>query len=59
MTALNTAPDTSYRTPGYSLPGPLYTSPDAYDTDLAAVFGRVWLYVATEAEVSARSHRDR
>jgi Rieske 2Fe-2S family protein len=41
----------SYRRPGFSLPGPLYTSTEAYETDLAAVFGQVWLYVGAEAEV--------
>lgn len=41
----------AHRQPGYSLPGELYTSRAAYDTDLAAIFGRSWLYVATEAEV--------
>jgi Rieske 2Fe-2S family protein len=40
-----------YRTPGFSLPGHLYASPEAYETDLAAVFGRVWLFAAAEAEL--------
>lgn len=39
------------RRPGHSLPGHLYTSARAYETDLAAVFGRAWLFVATDAEL--------
>jgi Rieske 2Fe-2S family protein len=42
----------AYRTPGYSLPGPLYAGDEAYDADLAAVFGRSWLFVATEPEIA-------
>ena len=42
----------SLRTPGHSLPGPLYTSAEAYRTDLAAVFDRSWLFVATEPEIA-------
>jgi Rieske 2Fe-2S family protein len=42
----------STRTPGHSLPGPLYTSDEAYQNDLAAVFGRSWLFVATEPEIA-------
>ena len=56
MTTVDVAPDTTYRSPGYSLPGRLYTSADAYDTDLAAVFGRVWLYVASDGR-GARARR--
>jgi Rieske 2Fe-2S family protein len=41
----------AYRTPGYSLPGWLYSSQEAYETDLAAVFARSWLFVATEPEI--------
>ena len=37
--------------PGYPLAGPLYTSPAVFDLDVAAVFARTWLFVATEAEV--------
>ena len=46
-----TSPDERYRTRGFPLPGPLYTSTAAYQTDLAAVFGRAWLYVASDAEI--------
>ena len=42
----------AYRTPGHSLPGPLYASDEAYQTDLDAVFGRSWLFVATEPEIA-------
>jgi len=42
----------SLRTPGHSLPGSLYTSAEAYRTDLAAVFERSWLFVATEPEIA-------
>jgi Rieske 2Fe-2S family protein len=40
-----------YRVPGHSLPGPMYTAAQAYQKDLAAVFGKVWLFVANEAEL--------
>jgi Rieske 2Fe-2S family protein len=49
---VTTVAATRYRTPGHSLPGPLYTSDEAYETDLAAVFGRSWLFVATEPEIA-------
>ena len=39
------------RTVGYPLEGPFYTSPAVFDLDVAAVLGRTWLFVATEAEV--------
>ncbi|GAA2095474.1 aromatic ring-hydroxylating dioxygenase subunit alpha [Streptomyces albiaxialis] len=39
------------RRPGHSLEGPFYTDREFYDLDIAAVFGRLWLFVATEAEV--------
>lgn len=39
------------RPTGYSLAGPFYTSQEFHDLDLAAVFGRSWLFVATEAEI--------
>jgi Rieske 2Fe-2S family protein len=41
-----------FRTPGHSLPGPLYAGEEAYQTDLEAVFGRSWLFVATEPEIA-------
>lgn len=39
------------RSPGYSLPGPCYTSPEAFEVDIEAVWARSWVFVATEAEV--------
>lgn len=42
---------TPWRTPGHSLPGELYTSAEAYERDLAAIFGRTWIFVGSEAEV--------
>ena len=39
------------RTVGYPLEGPFYTSSAVFDVDVAAVLGRTWLFVATEAEV--------
>jgi len=39
------------RTPGLTLEGPFYTDPAVYAADLDAVWGRTWLFVATEAEV--------
>lgn len=39
------------RIPGRSLPGELYVSPDALDTDLEAVFYRSWIFVAVEPDV--------
>jgi Rieske 2Fe-2S family protein len=51
--ALNSPATTQrYRTPGHSLPGPLYTSRTAYEDDLAAVFGASWIFVASEAELA-------
>ena len=40
------------RREGYSLEAPFYTSQEAYDLDLEAIFGRHWLFCATEAEVA-------
>jgi len=39
------------RTPGRPLEGPFYTDPGIFDLDLAAVWARTWLFVASEAEV--------
>ncbi len=39
------------RVVGYSLDAPFYTSREFYELDLAAVFGRHWLFCATEAEI--------
>ena len=37
------------RQPGHALPGPCYTSPEVFELDVAAVWARSWLLVATEA----------
>lgn len=37
------------RRPGYSLPGPLYTSRAAYDHDLDAIFRRDWIFACPAA----------
>jgi Rieske 2Fe-2S family protein len=49
---VTTVEATRFRTPGCSLPGPLYTSDEAYEADLAVVFGLSWLFVATEPEIA-------
>ena len=40
------------RTLGYSLEAPFYTAKDVYELDLDAIFGRHWLFCATEAELA-------
>lgn len=39
------------RTVGYSLEAPFYNSPEILELDLAAIFDKHWLFVATEAEI--------
>jgi glycine betaine catabolism A len=39
------------RRQGFSLEAPFYTSPDIFDIDLKAIFGREWIYVGVSAEV--------
>jgi glycine betaine catabolism A len=39
------------REPGWSLPAPFYTSQECFDLDLDVIFGRHWLFVATEPEI--------
>ena len=41
------------RIPGRPLPGPLYVSQQAFDLDLDAIFGRHWIFVASEPEIPA------
>ncbi len=41
----------SRREPGYSMEAAFYTSREVYDLDLEVIFGRHWLFCATEAEV--------
>jgi Rieske 2Fe-2S family protein len=39
------------RIPGRSLDQAFYTSPEIFELDVAAVFGRSWVFVANEAEI--------
>ncbi len=39
------------RVPGRPLESPFYTSREVFDLDLSAVFGRSWIFAATEAEI--------
>ncbi len=39
------------RAVGYSLEAPFYESREIFDLDLAAIFAKHWLFVATEAEI--------
>lgn len=39
------------RTPGHSLPAPLYTDPDLHQTELELLWQRQWVFVGTSAEV--------
>lgn len=39
------------RTPGYCLEAPFYTSQEVFDLDIAAVWARSWLFVASEGEI--------
>ena len=41
------------RPAGHSLPQPLYNSAEAFDFDLAAIFGRNWLFAGFAVEVRA------
>jgi Rieske 2Fe-2S family protein len=40
------------RAVGHSLEAPFYTSQTVYDVDMDAIFGRHWLFCATEAELA-------
>ncbi len=40
------------RRPGFSLAAPFYTSQEFFDLDLEAIFGRHWLFCATEGELA-------
>ncbi|TDT29806.1 aromatic ring-hydroxylating oxygenase subunit alpha [Naumannella halotolerans] len=40
------------RRPGFSLEAEFYTDPTVFAADLDAVFGRHWIFVATEAEIA-------
>jgi Rieske 2Fe-2S family protein len=39
------------RRAGHGLPRELYTDPDAFDFDMAAIFGRSWILVGFEVEI--------
>ena len=39
------------REPGWSLRAPFYTSQECFDLDLDVIFGRHWLFVASEPEI--------
>ncbi len=39
------------RQPGHGLPGALYNSAEAFDFDMAAIFGRAWIMVGFEVEL--------
>ncbi|OIV38438.1 (Fe-S)-binding protein [Mangrovactinospora gilvigrisea] len=41
----------AHREPGRSLPAPFYTDREHFDLDLAAVYGRSWVFAAPEAEI--------
>jgi glycine betaine monooxygenase A len=49
--ALDVASVVDRRAAGYSLEAPFYTSQEIYDLDLDVIFGRHWLFGATEAEI--------
>lgn len=58
MTTLTDTLEASYlaglvarRAPGFTLEAPFYTSQEVFDLDLAAVWSRSWVFVATEAEI--------
>ncbi|WP_298752142.1 aromatic ring-hydroxylating dioxygenase subunit alpha [uncultured Serinicoccus sp.] len=58
MTTLTSTPEATdlaglvaRRVPGFSLDAPFYTSPEVFEADLAAVWARCWIFVATEAEI--------
>ena len=39
------------REPGWSLPAPFYASQECFDLDLEVIFGKHWLFVASEPEI--------
>ncbi len=41
----------SERRKGYSLEAPFYRSQEIFDLDMAAIFGRHWIYVAVEPDI--------
>lgn len=55
MPHLTSAPDIATladrREPGLSLEAPFYTSEEIYQADIAAIFAKHWIFVASEAEI--------
>lgn len=39
------------RRPGYPLESHFYTSPEVFDLDMRAIFGRYWFFATTEAQI--------
>jgi Rieske 2Fe-2S family protein len=39
------------RKSGYTLPAPLYLSPDVFERDVELIFGRHWIFVGVEPEI--------
>jgi glycine betaine catabolism A len=39
------------RKPGYTLPAPLYLSPQVFERDVDLIFGRHWIFVGVEPEI--------
>jgi Rieske 2Fe-2S family protein len=39
------------RKAGYTLPAPLYVSPDVFERDVELIFGRHWIFVGVEPEI--------
>ena len=52
MTAHPSIPDLiARRKPGHNLQADFYTRPDIFEADMAAIFGRHWIYVGVEPDV--------
>lgn len=51
MTAPNASKLIDRRALGHALEAPFYTSPEFFDLDIAAIFAKHWIFVATEAEL--------
>jgi Rieske 2Fe-2S family protein len=52
LSSADVAAMVSRRAVGFSLESPFYTSQEVFDLDQELVFGRHWLFVATEAELA-------